>query len=70
MTEDGVQSRLVEAPIVLNPAPQDRIPRARPVSSMALSLRTASRQRRISCRILVIASVLTAGVRLMKNLPH
>ncbi len=39
-------------------------------SSMALSLRRDIRQRRISWRIVVIASALTAGVKLMKNLPH
>lgn len=39
-------------------------------SSMALSLRRGSRQRRISWRILVAALELTAGVKLMKNVPH
>ena len=38
-------------------------------SSMALSLRRGSRQRRIVCRMLGRRCALTAGVKLMKNFP-
>ena len=69
MSEDRIQCRPVEPAEVLNPTAQDWIPHARQVID-GLVAPQMEMQLRISWRIFFAASRLTAGVKLMKHLPH